>query len=295
MTGWPPEDGATLVDGMPEADYHAHPALSASGMKQILRSPKHYLQSRNERVEKPAFDIGHAAHALVLGVGQPIAQIDEDLLSADGGIRSNAAKAKVEEIRASGKIPLKPVTYQKVIGMRDAILANAKARAILELPRYTEVSLFALDTETGVALRGRLDVLAGALCADVKTTPDVRDYKLRSVIQEFGYDVQGEVYRYLVRQVLDIEPDPVRLIFVEKEAPFEVRVVPLGEGWQAGGQARMRKAIEVFQSCVEFGVWPGADDEEGEATEIAPPAYYFADVARTTGLDLRDVVAGVSI
>lgn len=283
MSEWPPEDGATLVDGMPEEEYHAHPALSASGMKQILRSPKHYLQSLNERVEKPAFDVGSAAHALVLGVGQPIGQIDESVLSADGGIRSNAAKAKVEEIRAAGMIPLKPATYQKVIGMRDAILANAKARAILELPRYTEVSLFAVDPETGIPLRGRLDILAGALCGDVKTTPDVREFKLRSVIQDFAYDVQGEVYRLLVQLVLDIDPEPVQLIFVEKEAPYEVRVVKLGEGWQAGGYARMRKAIETFQSCIEFGVWPGADDEEGEATEIEPPAYYLADVARLTG------------
>jgi hypothetical protein len=293
MSEWPPEDGATLVDGMPEEEYHAHPSLSASGMKQLLRSPKHYLQSRTERVEKPAFDVGHAAHALVLGVGQPIAQIDEGLLSADGGIRSNAAKAKVEEIRAEGKIPLKPATYQKVVGMRDAVLANAKARAILELPRYTEVSLFAIDPETGVPLRGRLDVLAGSLCGDVKTTPDVREFKLRGVIQDFGYDVQGEVYRLLVQLVLGVEPEPVQLIFVEKEAPYEVRVVKLGAGWQAGGHARMRKAIEIFQTCVEFGIWPGADDEEGEATEIDPPAYYFADVARTTGLDLRDAMAGV--
>lgn len=283
MSEWPPEDGTTLVDGMREEEYHAHPALSASGMKQILRSPKHYLQSRMERVEKPAFDIGHAAHSLVLGVGQPIDQIDEKLLSADGGIRSNAAKAKVEEIRAAGKVPLKPVTYQKVVRMRDAILANAKARAILEMPRYTEVSLFACDPETGVPLRGRLDVLTGGLCSDVKTTPDVREFKLRSVIQDFGYDVQGEVYRLLVELVLGIEPEPVQLIFVEKEAPYEVRVVKLGERWQAGGYARMRKAIEVFQSCIEFGVWPGADDEEGDATEIEPPAYYLADVERLTG------------
>ncbi|MFF7681504.1 PD-(D/E)XK nuclease-like domain-containing protein [Microbacterium sp. NPDC007973] len=283
MTEWPPQEGTTLVEGMPEEDYHAHPALSASGMKQILRSPKHYMQSRNERVEKPAFDVGHAAHALVLGVGQPIVEVPDEMLASNGALSTTRAKEFVAEARANGQVPLKRDTFLRVRGMADAVLANAKARAILERPRYTEVSLFALDPETGVPLRGRLDVLTGALVADVKTTPDVREHKLRSVIQDFGYDVQGEVYRLLVQLVLDIDAEPVQLIFVEKDAPHEVRVVKLGEGWQAGGFARMRRAIEVFQSCVEFGVWPGADDEEGEASEIEPPAYYLADVARLTG------------
>ena len=283
-TDWPPEDdGNTMVLEMPEEAYHAHPALSASGMKQLLRSPLHFKQSREVRVEKPAFDVGHAAHALVLGVGQPIEQIDATLLSADGGIRSNAAKADVERIRAEGKVPLKPETYVKVRAMADAVLANPKARALLELPRYTEVSLFAVDPETGVPLRGRLDILAGAKCGDVKTTPDVREYKLRSVIQDFGYDLQGEVYRLLMQLVLNVDPEPVELIFVEKEPPYEVRVVKLGEAWQVGGHARMRYAIDLYQSCVEFGVWPGADYEEGPVEEIEPTGYYLADVQRLTG------------
>ncbi|MDF2554169.1 MAG: hypothetical protein K0R60_64 [Microbacterium sp.] len=286
MTEWPPEDGATLVEAMPEEEYHAHPALSASGMKQLLRSPLHYLQSRSVRVEKRAFDVGHAAHALVLGVGAPIEQIDATLLSDGEAIRSNAAKENVERIRSEGKVPLKPKDYIAVTAMAESILRNPKARAILELPRRTEVSLFAIDPETGVPLRGRLDGLAGALPFDVKTTPDVREFKLRAVIQDFGYDVQGEVYRLLVRLVLGVEAEPVRLIFVEKEAPYEVRVVELGEKWQAGGYARMRYAIELFQSCVEFDVWPGADDEEGPVAEIEPPAYYLADVSRLTGVEV---------
>jgi hypothetical protein len=283
VTEWPPDEGATLVEGMPEEEYHAHPALSASGMKQILRSPLHFLQSREVRKEKPAFDVGHAAHALVLGVGKPIEQIDEKLLSADGGIRSNAAKENVERIRSEGKVPLKPATFRAVTEMVESILRNPKARAILERPRMTEVSLFAIDPETGVPLRGRLDILAGASCGDVKTTNDVRTHKLRSLIYEFGYDVQGEVYRLLMQLVLGLEPEPVELIFVEKEAPYEVRVVKLGQGWQAGGHERMRAAIEIYQSCLEFDVWPGADYEDGPVEEIEPPAYYLADVARMTG------------
>jgi hypothetical protein len=252
-------------------------------MKQILRSPKHYMQSRNERVEKPAFDVGHAAHALVLGVGAPIVEVPADMLASNGALSTTRAKEFVANAKAEGQVPLKSDTFARVRGIADAVLANPKARAILERPRYTEVSLFALDPETGVPLRGRLDVLSGALVADVKTTPDVREHKLRSVIQDFGYDVQGEVYRLLVQLVLGAEAEPVQLIFVEKEAPFEVRVVELGEGFQATGQWRMRKAIEVFQSCIEFGVWPGADDEPGDVATIEPAGWFVAEAERLSG------------
>lgn len=286
MTEWPPEDGATLVDGMPEEDYHAHPALSASGMKQILRSPKHYLQSRSQPVERPAFDVGRAAHALMLGVGAPIVEIPSDMLASNGAISTARAKEFVANAKAEGKLPLKEDTYARVRGMADAVLTHPKAGPILERPRYTEVSLFALDTETGVPLRGRLDVLSGSLIADPKTTTDVREHKVRQAIQDFGYDISGEVYRYLVRQVTGVDPEPVQLIFVEKEAPFEVRVVELGEGFQATGQIRMRKAIEVFQSCIEFSVWPGADDEPGEVSTIEPAGWFVAEAERLAGVSI---------
>lgn len=277
----PAETGFGMIEGMPEEEYHAHPALSASGMKQLLRSPLHFQQSRKVRVEKPAFDIGSAAHKLILGEGSPITFIDPSLLSSDGAVRSNAAKAEVERIRAEGRIPLKQDVFMRVQAMADAVLTHPKARALLEREGYTEVSLFAVDQETGVPLRGRVDRLTGALVVDVKTTTDVRENKLRSTIADYGYDVQAEVYRMLTGLVFDVEPEPVELIFVEKEPPFEVRVVRLGDMWQVGGFQRMRHAIEVFASCAEFDVWPGAD-EDGPVREIEPPAYYVAGLARLT-------------
>lgn len=287
MTEWPPVDGATLVEGMDEAEYHAHPALSASGMKALLRSPKHYIESRKpDPKRKPEFELGHAVHALVLGVGKAVVEIPESLLATNGALSTTRAKEFVANAEAEGKTALKPDEYSRTMQAVESILANPKARALLERPGYTEVSLFATDPETGVPLRGRADRLAGNLPIDLKTTTDVREHKLRAAIADFGYDVQGEVYRLLVELVTGAPADAMQLVFVEKYPPFEVRVVPLGDAWQAGGQVRMRKAIELFASCVEFGVWPGADDEEGDASEIDPPGYYLADVARMAGVEV---------
>ena len=281
---WPPEGEVALIEGMPEEEYHAHPALSASGMKLLLRSPLHFKHAQTHREKKKAWDVGTAIHTRVFGVGQECEVIPDELLSGPyRSISSNAAKAHRDDIEDRGLICVKQDDYDQIVGAADAVLSHPEASALLALDGYSEVSLFALDPETGVPLRGRLDRLAGGLILDLKTTTDVRPDKLRKVIQEFGYDVSAEVYRLLVRLVLGIEPEPMTLIFVEKEAPFEVRVVRLGPGFQETGRARMREAIELFQSCVEFDVWPGADGAEGSALELEPTGWFLADVARLIG------------
>ncbi len=266
--------------GMPEEEYHSHPALSASGMKNLLRSPKHFRAARALNKAKAEFDTGHAVHAKVLGVGAPIVEIPSRLLSADGGIRSNDAKEWVENARSAGEVPLKPVVYASVMRAVEAILANPKARALLEVPGWTEASLFGEDPLTGVKQRGRIDRLADQL-VDLKTTTDVRKQKLRSAISDFHYDLSAAVYRALVEIVLGADPGPMHLIFAEKEPPHEVAVVVLSHpDWVEGGRRKMRAALDLYARCVEFGHWPGADDDEGPITELEPPAWYLPAVDR---------------
>lgn len=269
-----------FILGMPEEEYHSHPALSASGMKNLLRSPKHFRAARSLNKAKAEFDIGHAVHARVLGIGAPMVEIPASKLSADGGIRSNDAKAWVDAARAEGQVPLKPLVFAAVKRGSEAVLANPKARALLETPGYTEVSLFAEDEQTGVKLRGRIDRLADSLI-DLKTTTDVRPQKLRAAVTDFHYDLSAAVYRELVRLVIGEDPGPMHLIFVEKEAPHEVRVVRLSHpDWVEGGSRKMRAAIDLYARCVEVGHWPGADDDEGPITELEPPAWYLPAVDR---------------
>lgn len=261
---------------MPEEEYHAHPALSASGMKVLLRSPKHFRAMRALNKARPEFDEGHAAHARVLGVGMPIVEIPTKLLSADGGVRSNTAKKFVEDARAAGKVPLKPPVYARVLRASEAVLGNAKARPLLEKPGWSEVSLFAEDPDTGVQLRMRADRLAedGTLL-DLKTTTDVRPRKLVNAVIDHGYDVSAAVYRHVIRLVLGEMPSPMHLIFVEKEPPYEVRVVRLADPmWQMGGEVKMRAAIDLFAWCQERGEWPGDDEDGGPIHDLPVPAWY---------------------
>jgi hypothetical protein len=65
-----------LIHGMSDAVYHGGPELSSSAMKTLLDSPARYQHERANRVEKSAYDLGHAVHAKILGAGLDVAVLD---------------------------------------------------------------------------------------------------------------------------------------------------------------------------------------------------------------------------
>jgi len=274
----------TVVRGMDEQTYHAAPGLSATGMKWLLRSPKHYRQNVDHRVETAAFDLGHAVHAKVLGVGMGVVVIPDEVLSKSGSTGTDAARAFIAEARAEGLVPVKADVIDQVDAIAEAVLANPKAASLLTLPGQAEVSIFAKDPESGVPLRGRLDWLAtladGRLVnVDLKSTTDVRRHKIVRTIEDFGYDIQSETYRHLMRLEIGANVAPTHLIFVETDPPHEVRVVQLAhEDWIAGGARKMRRAINIYALCDAMDAWPGDDDTPGAAEPIVPRAYYLTDL-----------------
>jgi len=268
---------AELIEDMDEAEYHSHSALSATGMKHILRSPLHYRQAMDHRVERKTFDTGNAIHAKVLGVGAGVIEIPESMLSKSGSTGTNDARAFIEDSRASGLIPLKAAAVGVVNAAAEAVLSNRKARHLLELPGRTELSMFATDPKTGAQFRGRLDRLTDSqIPIDLKSTSDARRHKVQRSIGDFGYDTQAETYRELARLVLGVEPAPMQLIFVESDPPHEVRVVQLAhEDWIAVGRMKMRAALDLYAECMSTGNWPGEDDDSDEIESIEPLPYYL--------------------
>ena len=263
-----------FVEGMSEEEYHAHPALSASGMKDLLRSPKYFRLQRSMHNAKKEFDEGHAIHALVLGVGAPIKEIPDRLLSGEyRSVSSKEAKAFKADAEAQGFTVLKPAQFARISRAAEAVLAHPKARRLLEAAPFRETSLFATDPETEVSLRGRVDAL-GEILVDLKTAADVQPRAIERAVVDLRYYLSAAVYRHLLTLVLGDDPGPMHLIFVERDAPYEVAVRVLDEPeWHALGVKKMREAIELFASCKEFGVWPGADDEDGPVKSLTFPSW----------------------
>lgn len=274
------EGGSLALLGMPEEVYHARPEISASGMKVLLRSPKAFRAIGEEPERKRSqFALGTAVHTRVLGTGLPVVEIPDHLLSGEyRSVSSKAAKEWVANAEREGQVPLKPKDYLLTVKASDAILMHPKARPLLEQGGVSEVSMFATDPDSGVRLRGRSDRIAGLSILDVKTTTSLATRKLQMTVDDFSYDLSMETYRYLFELITGQVADPAVLIFVEKDPPYDVRVVRLEEDeWSEGGWQKLRRALDVFARCTAEGVWPGVD-EEGPVEGLPAPGWYATRV-----------------
>ena len=164
-------DTPQIVADMDDATYHARPELSSTGVRRLLDSPARFQWDMTHRTESVAFDVGHATHSRILGVGSPVVDIPDEHLTPSGNVSTKAAaKEWLAEQRAAGLVPIGAADRALIDGMAEAVLAHPAARDLLEGPGNPEVSAFATDPETGVDLRARFDRLCEDVAIDVKTT-----------------------------------------------------------------------------------------------------------------------------
>ena len=268
-----------IIEALSDLDYHSSPALSYSTGKEYLRSPAHYLWAREHRTERATFDFGHIVHTGILGTGMAAVEIPESALSATGGTNTKAAKAFISEAREAGKVPMKADDIERARNTVAAVRDHADAMRYLGLPGRAEVPLMATDPVTGVELRGRLDYLTNPMQSgrvipvDVKTCDDASPAGIRRAIVNFHYDLQGAVYRRLIRLALDQRPAPMVFIFAETKPPHGVNVVQLShEAWITGGQWKLRTILDLHAQCLAANEWPAYP---AGTHAIEPPGWYL--------------------
>ena len=242
-----------FYDDIPEAEYHADPdSLSVSGAKVLLKAPALFQWQRTHPVHKDVFDIGSAAHALVLGAGAPLEVVDAD------SWRSKSAQAIRDAARAQGLTPILEADHRRVIAMADALSAHTLAMRLLSDGK-PEVSAYCEDEATGVTRRARFDWLGSSILTDYKTaaTVDPRDLAGRyGAVKKWGYDQQAAWYLDIARD-LGHPAKAFAFIFQAKEPPYLVTVAQVPEDalWEA--RQRNATALQRFRDCTEAGVWPG--------------------------------------
>ena len=249
-----------IHDGLDEVTYFADPALSQSQAKTLLSCPARYRwEIEHPREDTTAFDVGHAAHAKVLGVGAEIVAIDVD------SKRGKAWTEPADAARAAGAIPLLRKDADAVNAMAEAVLRHPMARAILEAEGKAEQSLKWTDEPTGLDLRGRIDWLTTMgdgtpFLADLKTSVSADPADFGKSIANFGYGLQSAWYRAGYRAITG-EDAVFGFIVVEKTAPHFVSVGQADARANERGEQQMRDALDTFRRCTETGIWPAYGDD----------------------------------
>jgi hypothetical protein len=265
--------GAGLHFDIPETRYHADdllhvPTLSSSVAREMLRSPLHgwtahpRLNPEYKQRESAAFDFGRAVHRVVLGKGGDYVAIPDELLSDDGAIRSKAARDWVAEARAQGLTPLKNETIDQILTVSGAVMRRLGEMGIHIDPARSEVT--ALAEVDGVWCRARFDNLPerGNVFYDLKTTTDAGPDAVIRAVENYGYDLQIAHYQAVLEAATG-QRRRARLIFVEREPPYEISVVELLDDpnseadWMAVARAKAGQARRLWRDCLASNQWPG--------------------------------------
>lgn len=229
----------------------ARASLSSTGVRELLNCPaKFRYNQQHPRPPKRAFDIGHAAHQLVLGAGPELVLIPADEW------RTNAIKAEVAEARDEGKVPLKPADWIAVHGMAEALQKHPHAPKLLSRGA-PERALVWRDPATEVLCRAKVDWLRPDGVVDYKSCDLAELEALRKSVYSWGYYVQAPFYLRGFRALHPgVEPF-FAFIAQEKEPPYLVQTFQLTERALAYGDRKCAEALETYAACVEADDWPG--------------------------------------
>ena len=163
----------------------------------------------------------------------------------------------------AGKTILKADEWHRVAGMTQALKSELPIQKILRSGK-PEVSIFALDPETGVLLKGRLDWVAPEYTLDLKTFSLTGDKTIDKTVADAIYwrGYYRQAYYYDLIRRLALKEDHGRadfvMAFVESDAPHETRIKRLlpkvgGEVNMYWEQARIvvRDSIRLYARCME--------------------------------------------
>lgn len=242
---------------LPADVYHADPvpggSLSATRAKLLLDEggpAKFRHRADHGQPPKTEFDFGHAAHALVLGKGEKLAEFDFD------SWRSKAAQAARDEARAEGKVPM--LAHQMRIAEDMADVLSRHALAMETLAGKPEVSMF--YERDGLWLRGQMDVMGEEHTGDYKTCVDASNYGFTKAVWKYRYYMQAAWYRRLRGELTGLWL-PYRLVAQEKTAPYLLSVWEPTQDYLDLGKADMDDAINIYDACRRTGRWTGYPDE----------------------------------
>jgi hypothetical protein len=252
------------VYDIPAELYHRDPvpggSLSSSGARKLLPPgcpAKFKYALEHEQKPKAIFEIGTAAHKLVLGNGPDLVRIDADEW------RSNAVKAEVATVRAAGAVPLKPADYQRVHDMADVLASHPYASELLAPDSGdAEQTLIWQDGETGIWRRARLDWFRhDGRVIDYKSAVSADLDAVEKHIHDYGYHMQADWYLDGVHALgLNTPRTDFTFVIQEKEPPYVITITDLDAVELQYARARNREAIDTYAHCRETGHWHAYSD-----------------------------------
>lgn len=255
---------------IPTADYFLDPAESPSLTQSIAsvllsQSPRHAalrhprLNPAWEPYEDSKFNIGNAAHKLLIGRGKELVIVEAD------DWRTKDAKAARAEAQEAGKVAILGHQFllaeDMVMSFREQVAEIPDCAGAFDAAHGGSGETVIIAEYEGVILRSMIDWMRDTThLDDLKTTgisasPDRIPYAMA----DGGWDLQAAIQERIL-DVLDPENRGRRhhyFYLQENDDPYEVTVCELPEAVLHIGRAKLDKAIWIWRACITANRWPG--------------------------------------
>ena len=241
------------------ADYHAHPALGSSRLRELLKSPAHFRA--NMRRETEALALGSLVHTLVL---EPHTFSERYLVVPKINGATKEGKAQKAALADETRI----VVNGEVMAEASACATSIMSHRVYQQIRDAQVehTVFWTDKETGIECKARFDVL-GPLLVDLKTTRDASPKGFQRAIATYGYHIQAA--HYMAGAIANgMEPRGFLFACVETSAPYLPAGYLMGNPSLEQGERERREALSIYAKCLSEDRWPGYNDDRIEVIDL---------------------------
>jgi hypothetical protein len=243
---------------MPNAEYHAHEAVSRSFLWMLdSETPAHAIWRRQNPGEPTlSMRLGTALHAAVL---------EPDLFKrefsvSDASRRTTVGKSVHAAYAEQGLKILKQDDYDNVLKMAAAVHRHPLFPVFLG-EGAAELSLFAMHPIWEVLIKCRPDwVTPEGIVVDVKTAVRAGPRAFRSAAYEHGYHLQAYMTQEVMR-LRGMEPQGFVFFVVENDDPHATAVYYADEEMLRDGQEVYARAVETYSNCMKSGDWPAYPTE----------------------------------
>lgn len=247
---------------MPSAEYHALPALSASGLKHLRRSPAHYYAAaldpqRPPQEPTPAMRAGTLAHCALfepdeLAARYIVKPAGIDYRTKDGKAWRDAQPAGLDLVDDEQmQTALRQAASIRALPDLAALLADGRA----------EVSAFWRDEETGELCKCRPDWVApagdGVILVDGKTTQDASPEGFGRAIWTCAYHLQAAWYIDGYQRATGLHVHGFVFAAVESAYPHVAAPYMLGDDVLEKARAENRRLLNLYAECKRAGTWAG--------------------------------------
>jgi PDDEXK-like domain of unknown function (DUF3799) len=251
---------------MTREEYEQIDAVNWTTLKAMRQSPKHYrYHAAHPTEDTAAMAMGRAVHTAVL---------EPDRFPLDYAVWKGDRRAgkEWEAFRAANadRTILRADEYAYCLEIRDAVRAHPVAKHLLEAGEAEKTILWT-DDATGLACKGRIDWLNGIGLCDLKTTADLDPLRFGATAARMGYHCQLAFYRRGL--AANGVQAPVKIMAVEKSAPYDTAVFTLDEDTLYAGDEEVSELLRRVVECRAANAWPGRFGD-GEAP-LTLPAWAF--------------------